>query len=151
MTMLRLSKLTDYGTVAMTHFAREPERLHAAAELAGAMGVAAPTAAKILKMLARADLLVSVRGAKGGYMLARPSAKITIADLIDALEGPIALTECSAVAGLCSVEDSCAVRGNWQRINRVVRDALSQVTLADLAQPRMRRIVWQPLHAPSMR
>jgi FeS assembly SUF system regulator len=133
--MLRLSKLTDYGTVAMTHIAREPERTHAAAELAAAMGVAVPTASKILKMLARADLLRSVRGAKGGYMLSRPAGEISIAELIDALEGPIGLTECSVIAGLCAVEGSCSVRGNWQRINRVIRDALGQMTLADLAQP----------------
>ena len=138
--MLRLSKLTDYGTVAMTHIAREPDRVHAAAELAATMGLAVPTASKILKMLARAQLLQSVRGAKGGYMLSQPAGEISIADIIDALEGPIGLTECSVIAGLCALEGSCSVRGNWQRINRVIRDALAQMTLADLAQPTFRPI-----------
>ncbi|HUG25911.1 SUF system Fe-S cluster assembly regulator [Piscinibacter sp.] len=133
--MLRLSKLTDYGTVAMAHIACAPDRIHAAAELAAAIGVAVPTASKILKMLARADLLRSVRGAKGGYMLSRPAGEITIAELIDALEGPTGLTECSAVAGVCAIEGSCSIRGNWQRIDRVIRDALRDMTLADLAQP----------------
>jgi FeS assembly SUF system regulator len=134
--MLRLSKLTDYGTLAMAHIAHEPQRIHAAAELAAAMGVAAPTASKILKTLARAKLLESVRGAKGGYMLSRPAGEISIAELVDALEGPVALTECSVTAGgLCAIEGSCAVRANWQRINQVIRDALGQMTLADLAQP----------------
>jgi FeS assembly SUF system regulator len=133
--MLRLSKLTDYGTVAMAHFARHPDRIHAAAELAAAIGVAVPTASKILKILARADLLRSVRGAKGGYMLSRPAGEISVAEIIDAMEGPIGVTECSAVPGLCAQEGSCSIRGNWQRINRVIRDALDQMALAELAQP----------------
>lgn len=151
MTMLRLSKLTDYGTVAMAHIAREPERLHAAAELAAAMGVAVPTASKILKTLARAKLLGSVRGAKGGYMLSRPAGEISIAELVDALEGPIALTECSVIAGLCALEGSCAVRANWQRINRVIREALGQMTLADLAQPTFKIDRPEPRRAPRPR
>ena len=133
--MLRLSKLTDYGTVAMAYMAREADRPHAAAEMAAAIGVAAPTASKIMKMLARGNLLRSVRGAKGGYMLSRPAGEISIAELIEAMEGPIGLTECSAIAGLCALEGSCSIRTNWQRINRVIRDALGQMTLADLAQP----------------
>lgn len=133
--MLRLSKLTDYGSVAMAHFACHPDRIQAAGELAAAIGVAVPTASKILKMLARADLLRSVRGAKGGYMLSRPAGEISIAEVIDAMEGPVGLTECSVVAGLCAQEASCSIRGNWQRINRVIRDALDQMTVAELAQP----------------
>jgi FeS assembly SUF system regulator len=136
--MLRLSKLTDYGTVAMAHLARHPDRIHAAAELATAIGVAVPTASKILKMLARADLLRSVRGAKGGYMLSRPAGEISIAEVIDAMEGPIGVTECSALPGLCAQERSCSIRGHWQRINRVIRDSLDQMTLAELAQPALK-------------
>jgi FeS assembly SUF system regulator len=143
--MLRLSKLTDYGTVAMAHFAREPDRIHAAAELAAAIGLATPTASKILKMLARADLLRSVRGAKGGYTLSRPAGEISIAEVIDAMEGPIGVTECSAIPGLCAQERSCSIRANWQRINRVIRDALDQMTLADLAQPTFRP-AFKPVH-----
>lgn len=138
--VLRLSKLTDYGTVAMTHIAREPGRIHAAAELAAAIGVAVPTISKVLKMLVRADLLQSVRGAKGGYMLSRSAGEISIAELIDALEGPVGVTECSVIAGLCALEGSCLVRGNWQRINGVIRDALGRMTLADLAQPTFKPI-----------
>jgi FeS assembly SUF system regulator len=133
--MLRLSKLTDYGTVVMAHIAREPDRIHAAAELAAAIGVAVPTVSKILKMLTWGSLLQSVRGPKGGYTLSRPAADISIAEVIDAMEGPIGVTECGAISGLCAREGSCTVRANWQRINRVIRDALVQMTLADLAQP----------------
>lgn len=140
MPMLRLSKLTDYGTVAMVYIARDADRTHAAAELAATIGLAVPTVSKILKMLAGAKLLRSVRGAKGGYMLSRPAGEISIAELIDALEGPIGLTECSVVTGLCALEGSCSVRGNWQRINGVIRDALGQMTLADLAQPTFRPV-----------
>ena len=133
--MLRLSKLTDYGTVAMAQISLEPDRVHTASELATTIGVAMPTASKVLKMLAGADLLRSVRGAKGGYLLSRPADEISIAELIDAMEGPLGLTECSAIAGLCALEGSCSIRANWQRIDRVIRDALDQMTLADLAQP----------------
>ncbi|MDN0073458.1 SUF system Fe-S cluster assembly regulator [Crenobacter sp. SG2303] len=144
--MLRLSKLTDYGTVIMTHMAREPERVCSAAELAVAIGVATPTASKILKTLARASLLQSVRGARGGYLLARPPAEISIAEVIDALEGPFGMTECSAVAGLCAQEGSCLLRANWQRVNQVIRLALNDLTVADMAQP-----VFQPANVGALR
>jgi FeS assembly SUF system regulator len=143
--MLRLSKLTDYGTVAMAHIAREPDRIHAAAELAAAIGVAVPTVSKILKMLTWGNLLQSVRGPKGGYMLSRPAGEISIAEVIDAMEGPIGVTECSAIVGLCSQEGSCSVRTSWQGINRVIRNALDGVTLADLAQPSFKPHI-KPVH-----
>jgi FeS assembly SUF system regulator len=133
--MLRLSKLTDYGTVITAHMAREPERVFAAAELAAASGVGVPTASKILKALARAALLHSVRGAKGGYLLARPAGEISLAQVINALEGPLGITECSARAGLCAQEGSCAIRSRWQAIDQVIRHALDETTLADMARP----------------
>ena len=138
MRMLRLSKLTDYGTVIMAYMARQEERVLAAPELAVAIGVATPTASKILKLLARGGLLRSVRGATEGYMLSRPASEISIAQVIDAMEGPIGVTECSVISGLCAQEGSCSIRANWQRINRVIRDALDQMTLAELAQPAVR-------------
>jgi FeS assembly SUF system regulator len=133
--MLRLSKLTDYGTVIMATMARDEDRVFAATELAMAIGVATPTASKILKMLTRTNLLQSVRGAKGGYRLSRPAGEISIAQIIDAVEGPIAMTECSAIAGLCSQEGACSIRGNWQRVNQVILRALDQITLADMTRP----------------
>ena len=133
--MLRLSKLTDYGTVIMTHMARAPERTYSAAELAAAIGVAAPTASKILKTLARGELLTSLRGARGGYMLSRPPGEISIARIIEAMEGPIGVTECSATAGLCLQEGCCSVRENWQRINQVIRHALDHMSLAEMTRP----------------
>jgi Rrf2 family protein len=91
---------------------------------------------KILKMLGHGALVVSVRGAAGGYTLGRPPARISVAQIIDAMEEqPFGLTECSAVEGLCSQEDTCIVRGNWRRINVAVRRALEEVSLADMIQP----------------
>lgn len=133
--MLRLSKLTDYGTGIMTYMARQQERVFAAPELAAGIGVGTPTASKILKLLARGGLLRSVRGAKGGYVLSRPAGEITIAQVIDAMEGPIAVTECSLIAGTCAQEPVCSVRDNWQRINVIIRQALDEVTLVDMVRP----------------
>ena len=93
--MLRLSKLTDYATVILSFMARDNTHVHAAMEIASVTGIALPTVSKILKLLVNAKVLVSTRGAKGGYALARAPEKITIAAVISALEGPIALTECS--------------------------------------------------------
>jgi FeS assembly SUF system regulator len=132
--MLRLSKLTDYGTVVLACMARQPDRLFAATELAAASGLSAATASKVLKLLLRGQVLQSVRGAKGGYLLARPAGEISLAQVIDALEGPLGLTECAAGTGRCAQEGSCDVRRNWQRINSVVVGALGQMTLADIAQ-----------------
>ncbi len=133
--MLRMSKLADYGTVVMTTLAREPHRIQSAAEVAGRTGVAAPTVSKVLKILAREGLLVSLRGANGGYRLPRSPAQISVAQIIAALEGPIGMTECSAVPGLCSQESCCTVRSNWQKINRMVLLALEQLTLEQMTRP----------------
>lgn len=131
--MLRVSKLTDYGTLAMTQMALQPDRLFTAADLAAALGLGTPTLSKVLKRLVRHDLVRSVRGQHGGYVLARAPNGVTLADIVDALEEqPFGLTECSAHAGLCELEGGCRVRGGWRHINDVVRAALRDVTLADL-------------------
>ncbi|MGO4157008.1 SUF system Fe-S cluster assembly regulator [Cupriavidus sp. YAF13] len=145
--MLRLSKLTDYGTVIMTHMARDPGRICSAAEVAAEIGVSMPTASKILKMLARQKLLHSLRGAKGGYLLARPPQEISIAQVIDAMEGPAGMTECSIAAGLCAQEGMCSVRANWQRISLAIFHALDGVTLADMTQPTLHPVDIGALHA----
>jgi FeS assembly SUF system regulator len=135
--MIRMTKLTDYGIVLLTHIARNPERsTRNAPELALAAHLPLPTVSKILKILAREKLLVPHRGAKGGFSLARAPEEITIADVINALEGPIALTECSAHGSeRCGIETLCPVSTNWRRINRAVRDALSGITIAEMATP----------------
>jgi FeS assembly SUF system regulator len=146
--MLRLSKLSDYGTVIMAHMAREPARSYSASELAEAVSLGRPTVTKLLKLLAHEQLLVSQRGAKGGYTLARTPAEISIAQIIDAVDGRFGVTECSASAGLCTQETVCGVRANWQRINRVIRDTLASVTLGELAGPPLAFGDGQPRHMP---
>ena len=134
--MLRISKLTDYGTVVMMHLARSPEQAFSAADLAQRLGLALPITSKVLKALSRHALLTSRRGAHGGYTLSRPATAIAMADIIDALEGqPFGITECSAGAGLCEREIACQTRPNWQRINSVLRRALEDVSLADFMHP----------------
>lgn len=145
--MLRMSKLADYGTVVMTVMARSPEHVHSAGELSALSHLPIPTVSKILKILARHALLESVRGAKGGYVLARAPARISIADIIDAMEGPIAITECSSTVSLCEQEGSCSVRANWRTINRAIRRALNEVSLAEMVQPRLHAIDLAALHA----
>ncbi len=133
--MLRLSKMADYGTVVMTTMIREPERSRSAAEIAAAIQVPAPTVSKILKILARDGLVVSLRGAKGGYLLSRPADKISLADIIHAMDGPIGMTECSVTPGLCLQEAGCAVRANWQRVNHAVLGVLREITLDQMIAP----------------
>lgn len=132
--MLRISKLTDYGTVLLAHLAENQSSVCSAADVAHATGIALPTVSKLLKFLARADLVTSTRGANGGYRLSRAPQEISAADVIDALEGPVSITECSAVDGDCEHEGVCSVGGAWQRINVAIRRALMDVTLNDLVR-----------------
>jgi len=129
--MLRMSKLTDYATVLLAHMAHD-QRISSAGELAEATQLASPTVSKLLKTLAKAKLVDSVRGPHGGYTLARQPEQISAADIIDALEGPVAITECSAGAGHCELEPVCHVGSAWQRINHGIRKALGEVSLVDL-------------------
>ncbi len=133
--MLRMSKLADYGTVVMTSMAREPEAVHSAAGLSARLGIPAQTVSKILKMLARDGLVVSTRGAHGGYRLPCPPSQISMARIIGAMDGPIGMTECSTTPGLCSQEMQCTVRANWQRVNDIVLQALHGISLEQMAQP----------------
>jgi len=133
--MLKLSKLTDYATVLLSFMAKDPLGMHAAQEMADETGISQPTVSKIMKSLVRAHVLTSVRGAKGGYLLARAPKKITIASIISALEGPIALTECNASHKSCEQATGCHIQGNWGLINQKVFNALDSVTLADLIMP----------------
>jgi FeS assembly SUF system regulator len=133
--MLKLGRLADYGTLVMTALAADPERLSSAADLATRTHLSSHTVAKLLKQFAKAGLIGSERGANGGYRLARPACDITVADVIAAIDGPIALTQCSVHKGGCVVESHCSVRSNWRLINQTVRNALASVSLAQMAAP----------------
>ncbi|HKD54450.1 MAG TPA: SUF system Fe-S cluster assembly regulator [Steroidobacteraceae bacterium] len=131
--MLRISRLTDYATVLLAALASEPQRLRTAAALAEQTRIAAPTVSKLLKQLHRAGLVTSTRGLHGGYQLARPASQISAAAILDALEGPVALTDCAAGYGNCEIEETCRVGRVWQRLNLAIRRALYDVSLAQLA------------------
>lgn len=131
--MLRISKLTDYATVILAALANGPERLRTAAALAEQTRIAPPTVSKLLKQLQRAGLVASTRGLHGGYQLARPPAEISAAAILDALEGPVALTDCSVGHGNCGIEGTCRVGRVWQRLNLAIRRSLNDVSLAQLA------------------
>ncbi len=133
--MLRVSRLTDYATEVMTALAAAPAHVHSAQGLAERVRLEAPTVSKLLKQLAHAGLIESFRGVNGGYRLAREPARISIADIVIAMEGPIGMTQCSALAGLCDHESHCGVRVNWLRINQAIATALAEVSLADMLKP----------------
>jgi FeS assembly SUF system regulator len=133
--MIRITKQTDYGIVLLTHLATHHEGQYNAPDLASETRLPAPTVSKILKLLAKEGILVSHRGVKGGYSLARAPREISMAQIIAVLEGPIAITECEDEHGDCVHESSCHVRANWHRINVAVRDALSGISLAEMALP----------------
>src|SRR6516164_9404925 len=131
--MLRISRLTDYATVLLATLASEPEQVQTATALAEQTRIAAPTVSKLLKQLHRAGLVVSTRGLHGGYQLARPAAQISAAAILDALEGPVALTDCAAGQGNCEIENHCRVGRVWQRLNVAIRRSLYEISLAQLA------------------
>ena len=134
--MIRLSRITDYGIVLMVQLARvEDDAARNARHLAAETDLPVPVVSKVLKSLAREGLLASQRGSKGGYALARPPEDISVPEMISALEGPISLTACAAHPSTCSQESSCDVREPWQQINAAVHEALSRISLADLATP----------------
>lgn len=131
--MLKMSRLTDYGTGVLAYLASAGDRPHSASEVAEQTGLPGATVSKILKLLTRAGLVSSHRGSQGGYVLAHAATEITAADIIDALEGPLALTECSTEDGNCELEALCRVGTAWQRINIAIRHALDEISLAELA------------------
>src|SRR5271163_1913307 len=135
--MVRLGKSTDYGLVLMTCIARSEEHsLRAARDLARESRLPLSTVSKLLKELSQSGLLVSHRGTKGGYVLARGSHNISVIDIIAAIEGPVAFTECTTdVTGLCDIEPCCPIKKNQQVINQAVRGVLEKITLADLIEP----------------
>src|ERR1700730_7634530 len=134
--MIRITKQTDSGIVLLPHWAPHPDRQYNAPDLAAEAHLPLPMASKILKLLAREGVLVSHRGVKGGYSLARHPRAISMAEIIAALEGPIAITECIDEEGDCVHERLCPVRSNWHRINEAARGALQGIAGAGSGPPR---------------
>jgi FeS assembly SUF system regulator len=131
--MLRISKLTDYATVILAQLATEPAQRLTAGQLAARTRLSVATVSKLLKQMHRHGLVESTRGLHGGYRLARPAADISAAQILDALEGPVALTECASSASHCCIEKTCAVGRSWQRVNVAIRRALTAISLLELA------------------
>ena len=133
--MLRIGKMTDYAMLIMSQMARDPHLVLSATSLAENLHLSSPTVSKILKILSDASLVNSVRGAEGGYLLSRDSKKITVADVIAAMEGDLAMTECCESRDLCALDSVCELRGNWRKINKMVHSILARVTILDMLEP----------------
>lgn len=130
--MLKISKLTDYGTVVMSYLALEPNSIVSASKIAKDVHLNIPTVSKLLKILSEARLVKSYRGTGGGYKLARGIQDITVADVVVAIEGKLAMTECAGETSICTRTTLCAIKENWQIINKVILNALTGVTLEDM-------------------
>ncbi len=135
--MIRITREADYGILLMTGLAQTEGQPRSAAALAQQRRLPLPMVSKILKVLTRAGLLNSQRGAQGGYHLARPAMDVSAADIISALEGPLAITECSADDAHegCIRQEHCDVSGHWPRINQAILTALQSISLAEMSRP----------------
>lgn len=133
--VLRISKLTDYAILVMVELCSSHGKVLSAQAVADRCGLELPTVSKVLKTLGRSGLVSSQRGANGGYRTEAAAEGISVADVISAMEGPIAMTECSVHEGLCSVEANCSARDNWQKVSQAVARALQDISLADMSRP----------------
>ncbi|MEO5596327.1 MAG: SUF system Fe-S cluster assembly regulator [Lysobacteraceae bacterium] len=133
--MLRVTKLTDYATLVLTVLAGQRDNVLSASDLAERAHLESPTVSKILKPLAQAGLVEGFRGAHGGYRLARAANRISLFEIVEAIEGKLGMTECSVHTGACGIESSCGVRANWRRVNDVIADALRDVSLEQMLSP----------------
>jgi FeS assembly SUF system regulator len=132
--MIRMSKLTDYAILLLAHLARASGTTLTAHELAERSRVPLPTVSKLAKELSKAGLVISHRGRNGGYGLARPAEQISVAEIVEALEGPIALTECGRPGGVdCEILDTCLARDSWDPVSRAIESALRGLPLSSIA------------------
>ena len=133
--MLRLSKLTDYAVVVLVRLSSGSDAVQTSPGIAAATGIPEPTVAKVLKSLSAAGLVTSQRGARGGYRPVRDLAEVPVAEVIAAVDGPIALTACvDGTTGCCESEGLCPMRGRWDPVNEAIQQALSAITLADMQE-----------------
>lgn len=131
--MIKVSRLADYAVVILATMVDRRDQLMTTAGISQITHLPEPTVAKILKLLAKEDLLISVRGASGGYKLAFTPTEISVADIVSAIDGPIALTPCvDNHASACGYETCCPVKGRWNPINAAIQNSLENITLADM-------------------
>lgn len=133
--MIRLSRLADYAVLLMAVAARSDRAWLSAQHLSHATKLPLATVSKVLKKLQKAKLLVSSQGTKGGYKLSRSAYAISVTDIIAAMDGPMGITLCSISDGDCALEQLCSIRTGFKRINNIIHQELTKVTLAELAAP----------------
>ena len=133
--MLKIGKMTDYAMLVLSAMAKNPDAIMSAASIAEALGLSVPTVSKILKTLGDAGLVSSVRGAEGGYHLGKPAKDICITEVIEAMEGDLAMTECCESANNCTLGASCSMQDNWLKINQLIKSLLSRLSILDMAGP----------------
>lgn len=131
--MLKISRLTDYAT-AIILFMQNDDKLYSSEIIASAVKLEIPTVSKVLKLLTKAKILASTRGANGGYQLALKAEKITLYNVIRAIEGNTAITECTKTDSLCAQEQGCDSRTGWQKVNQQIERILVQMTIAKMAE-----------------
>ncbi len=130
--MLRITKIADYGFILLAHVVdQDQDLLHNAKDLSATTGLPLPTVSKVLKILTKGGILQSHQGSKGGYSLVRPASQITAAEILEAVEGPLAITDCSSAEGC---ERNCVVSPSWKKVNGAVIRILKGLTLADIVK-----------------
>lgn len=132
--MLRISKLTDYATLILTYLASASSQVVSAASIAKTCHLSVPTVSKLLKILADAKLVTAFRGTGGGYLLARDITEISIADVVTAIEGKLAITEC-CISTHCGLDAWCTVKENWKQVNKIILNTLAEIKLSDMIRP----------------
>lgn len=130
--MIRISKMSDYAMVIMAYLSKAPEHFAQTNDIAINTHIAKPTTAKILKRLAKQGLLESHRGTSGGYKLTKAPDKISVADIIEVIEGPMAIMDCTLGQDHCAIYKNCAINAPWVQINRVIVKSLDTIKLHDL-------------------
>lgn len=133
--MLRIGKLTDYAFIILSHLAADSNAIRSAAWVAEQSHLALPTVSKLLKILAEAGLVSSFRGQGGGYQLAKSALEVTVAEIVAAIEGKLALTECCTASNGCAIDAHCTIKENWRVINKMIFSVLAGLTLDDMIRP----------------
>ncbi|MBF0179033.1 MAG: SUF system Fe-S cluster assembly regulator [Magnetococcales bacterium] len=138
--MLTINRMTDYATLLMTRFADQPERVFTATEIANGIPLTATTIRKLLRMLAHHGVLISQKGRKGGFRLARPASEISLAQVMEAMEDPLALTYCGQHKAVCSLEHVCQMRPHWHKIGEQIHTLLANTSLSQLVSGRKEHV-----------
>jgi FeS assembly SUF system regulator len=133
--MLKIGKMTDYAMLVLSTMAKNPDSVLSAASVAESLNLSVPTVSKILKILGESGLVSSIRGAEGGYHLGKSAKDICVTEVIEAMEGELAMTECCESANNCNLGSTCSMQGNWLKINQLIKDLLSRLSILDMEGP----------------